>query len=181
MVGFEEKIIAQRYAQAFFNVLTKPFSIEECERLAQVITLYRKQPTMLFYLQIPLFTYTSKKQSLERVSSAYGLPHTLSTLDLLLLEHNRIFLLPTVYQMLIEQSHARAGRVPCVVTSAHELSTRERAICTQFVGEVTGKQPLIDWQTDSTLIAGLCIQADTWIWENSLDARLRTLAQTLLT
>lgn len=181
MIRLAERALAQRYAQAFLNVITGPFSVEECDCIAQVDALYRAMPTLLFYLQMPLFSYDSKKQSLELVRKRYCLPPVLATLDLLLLEQNRIFLLPMVYQMLVEQSHLRAGRVPCAIMSAQQLSWRERELCIQFVAEITGKQPLITWQVAPTLIAGLSIQTDTWIWENSLDARLRTLAQTLLT
>ncbi len=181
MVGFEEKKIALRYAQAFLNVIAGPFSVEECKQLSQAVALYRTIPTLLFYLQIPLFNEASKKQSLARVRQTYGLPSSLEKIDLLLLERNRIFLLPIVYQVLIEQSHLRAGRVPCVITSAQHLSDREHELCTQFVADLTGKEPLIEWHNDTKLIAGLRMHADTWLWENSLDARLRALAQTLLT
>ncbi len=180
MIGREERILAVRYAQAFLNVQEKYLSQAECQALHNVVHYYHDMPFLLFYLQMPLFTEENKKAALTAVRNFYELPQVLEKLDSLLLEHARIFLLPLVYGELIRQSQMRAGYTPCAVITATTLSEHEKYMCMQLVVQISEKKPLITWQVDPSLIAGIKIQTENWLWEDSLDARLRALANTLL-
>lgn len=180
MVGHDEQIVAQRYTRAFLALHTTPFSEVECHALGRIIEYYQAMPTLLFYLQMPLFSFAEKRAALARARTYYQLPYALEKLDLLLLEQGRIFLLPRVYQELIKQSDRLAGRMPCTVTSAVPLSESERQLSTDFAAKAAKTKPLITWQVDPSLIAGIRFQAENWLWEDSLDARLKALANTLL-
>jgi F0F1-type ATP synthase delta subunit len=135
---------------------------------------------VLIYLQTPLLTAAQKKEALESIRKRFKLPSIIEKIDLLLLEHARIFLLPVVYAALIDQSNAQEGRITCTVTSAGQLLPEQQQACREFVATVSGKKPLIEWVENSALIAGMRVQTEDWLWEDSLDARLRALANTLL-
>jgi len=177
----EERVLAYRYAQAFLHMQDEPFSVETCKDLGSLATFYGAEPTLLFYLQLSLFDDASKRNALAHVRTFYHVPSALATLDLLLLAHNRITLLPHVYYALQTLLYKHIGHVPCIVTSAQKLTEKEQEICVQFVADYTGLHPLITWHIDQTLIAGVRIKTDEWLWEYSLDAQLRSLAHALLT
>jgi len=181
MIGFAERRLAVRYARALLAVHGGPFSEAECSSLTHAIAYYRANPRILIYMQIPLFTDEQKKNALHFVRNKYDLPASIEKIDHLLFNDARIFILPAVYEALIQQSDAQAGRIPCTITSAIELSADEREAALQFVASVSGKKPLIRCAVDPSLIAGMRLQTEGWLWEDSLDARLKALANTLLT
>jgi len=180
MIRHEERIVAARYAAALLAVYQQPFSEEECTALEHAIRFYRTKSIILIYLQTPLFNLEQKKQALELLRKRYSVPPIVEKIDLLLLEDARIFLLPVVYEALIRQSNIQAGRIPCTITSAGQLSDTQQHLCKQFVAGISGQKPLIEWAVDPALIAGIRFQTEDWLWEDSLDARLRSLANTLL-
>ncbi len=180
MIRHEEQILAGRYAQAFLNVQHKPFSDDMCQALDRAVHYYRTMSFLLFYLQMPIFTEENKKTALMIVRQFYALPHSLEKLDSLLLAHGRISLLPLVYAELIRQSYLQAGYITCTVTTASALSPTQQEACKQFVMNFSEKKPLVTWHVNPSLIAGVRVQSESWLWENSLDARLRALANTLL-
>jgi F0F1-type ATP synthase delta subunit len=180
MIGREERILGARYAAALLAINQEPFSEEACNALREAIHYYTTTPMVLIYLQTPLLDAARKREALALIRMRFKLPSIIEKIDLLLLEHARFFLLPVVYTALIYQSNAQAGRITCTVTSAGYLSSAQQHACKEFVQAVSGKKPLIEWVEHSALIAGMRIQTEDWLWEDSLDARLRALANTLL-
>lgn len=175
-----QKLLAGRYAEAVLNVLQKPCSLSECTALAAAVAHYTTRPSLLFFLQMPLYTWHEKLRALELVRTRYALPTVIRTLDSLLLDHHRIALLPLVYTTLIAQSHARAGRVPCTVTSSSTLTPAQQQTLYTSITTMVQKTPLITWQTDATLIAGMTIQTKELRWEDAIDTQLRRLTHSLL-
>ena len=114
--------LAVRYATAFLNYTQQPFSVAACEALASVITYYKRTPELLFFLQLSLFSYEDKEKALAQVRDWYNLPASLEPLHRLLLNHQRVFLLPSVYEQLIIQSDQRAGRIVCTVITPSPLT-----------------------------------------------------------
>lgn len=180
MIGREERIVGARYATALLAVHKEPFSEIVCDALRAAISYYAATPMVLIYLQTPLLGASQKEEALECIRKRFNLPSIIEKIDRLLLEHARIFLLPVVYAALIEQSNRAAGRITCTITSAGPLLNEQQQICREFVAVVSGKKPLIEWAVDTALIAGIRIQTEDWLWEHSLDAQLRALANTLL-
>jgi ATP synthase F1 delta subunit len=180
MIGREERILGARYAAALLAINQEPFSEEACDALREAIDYYTTTPMVLVYLQTPLLSAAQKREALESIRKRFKLPSIIEKIDLLLLEHARIFLLPVVYAALIYQSNVLAGRVTCTITSAGPLLPAQQQACKEFVQAASGKKPLIEWVENSALIAGMRIQTEDWLWEDSLDARLRALANTLL-
>jgi len=175
-----QRMLAGRYADAVLNVVRIPFSVAECHALQRAITHYTNNPQLLFFLQVPLYTLDKKQEALALVRATCELPTIIDTLDALLLMHHRIFLLPLVYAALIEKSHARAQRIPCTVTSSCSLATPEQHIIRDFIKQVLHGTPLITWRTNPALIAGVTLQTRDLRWEDSIDAQLRTLTQSVL-
>ena len=180
MIKHAEQILAVRYAEAFLNVQQHPFPDDMCQALGKAVQYYRSMSFLLFYLQMPIFTEENKQSVLTLVRRFYKLPESLEKLDVLLLTQGRIALVPLGYAELIRQSYIRAGYITCTVTTAIPLSHAQQEACRQFVMHLTEKRPLITWHVDPSLIAGVRFQSESWVWENSLDARLRALANTLL-
>lgn len=176
----ELSLLAARYATAALNVWQKPLSISVCKTLEQLILFFKENKSLLFFLQLPLFSYEQKKEVLIQVRTRYELPECFDQINMLLLTHQRTVILLLVYAQLIEQSQKRMGIAPCAVTTAQELSVLQQETCTLFVQKMCTKKPLITWYVDPTLIAGMRIKTAEELWEHSLDARLRVIANTIL-
>jgi F0F1-type ATP synthase delta subunit len=172
--------LAVRYATAFLNYIHEPLSIAACEAAASAIIYYKRAPELLFFLQLSLFSYEDKQKALAQVREWYNAPALLEPLDTLLLSHHRIFLLPSVYAQLIAQSHQRAGRIVCTVTTASPLTESYQKKCYQIIEQCSLQTPLIKWSVDPSLIAGIKMQTAEWLWEDSLDDHLKALAAQLL-
>lgn len=168
--------LADRYAIAFLNTVQEPLSVTVCESIARVIAYYKRMHELLLFLQLSLFSKYDKEEALARVRRWYKIPDLFATIDLLLLEEHRIFLLPLVYERIITHAHKRAGRIVCSVTTATELSQVYRKKVFACIEQRSLQIPLITWIIDPTLIAGIKIQTAEWLWEDSLDGRLKALS-----
>lgn len=176
MTIYDRNVLAVRYATAFLDVVQKPLSVSECEALAAIVAHYKRTPELLFFLQISLFSHHDKEAALARMRAWYTVPASMGKIDKLLLDHQRIFLLPLVYEEIITQSHARAHRMVCIVATATLLTAAYQKKCYLFIEQLSAQTPLITWSIDRALIAGLKIQAPDWLWEDSIDGRVKALA-----
>lgn len=176
MTIYDRHQLAVRYATAFLDVIEQPLSVSECEALTAIITHYKRTPELLFFLQISLFSHHDKEAALARMRDWYKLPTSITKIDILLLNHQRIFLLPLVYGEIITQSHLRANRMVCTVTTAIPLTAAYQKKCYLFIEQLSAQTPLITWSIDPALVAGVKIQATEWLWEDSINGRLKALS-----
>lgn len=72
------------------------------------------------------------------------------------------------------------GNVLCEVTSARELTDDTRKRITDFVAQATKMNVLADYKLDTSLIGGVMVRVDDWVYDATIKNKLKELKIALM-
>ena len=98
-------------------------------------------------------------------------------IDLLITDKRLMLMADILYEIshLYMQQHAI---IDWTISSSDELSPEEKKSLEQFLVQKTAMQIVPTYIIDQTLIAGIRLQSDTFLWEYSVKSQLNALART---
>lgn len=180
MIGFSRSDIAKKYARAYLNICGQEHTFEDyCTmwRAAQFLSEHR---SLLSYLSLSIVNEVDKKRFIDLFFEKFHLLLSLKQLFYLLLKNKHIHLaadtLRDIYAMYKTEHHI----VDLKVTSSTDLSELQIKEIKQFFNEISGQQAQISYSINSSLIAGIRLQTDTYLWEYSIAQQLRKIKQELI-
>jgi F-type H+-transporting ATPase subunit delta len=167
-----EGSLSRRYAKALFELALEGHREEEIgQEIKWFVTAYTTSPLMKV-LNNPVFTVRGRKDIIVEV--AKGLRLSLVVIHFLsfLLEQGRLAFLPSIvsrYRRLLDE---RKGRVEArvVTTSPLEKDMIERL--REVLQEISGKEVVLQEETDPGLIGGLLIQLEGKVYDGSVRTQL---------
>ena len=171
---------SKKYAQAYFNVYSEsvePSSIQALQNAAHFLS-HSKQ--ILFLLGYGTLGSQEVKRCIQLFIQKFELPQTIEKICMLLLEHNRIFLLGLVLHdicCIYKQEH---NEIDVTLSTAHELLPEQIVELTKFFTAYSKGNVAMEVVQDTSLIAGIRMQSETWLWEDSVAKKLRALKQNVL-
>ena len=170
-----DRNVSQKYAQAFMAVFPKSCTFADMGKIniAQKFLQTRKQ-TLLF-LQLPQFDQERKKSMVADLISHFSLPHQLSTVMLLLIAHNRSFYIPDVLLCITQLYKEQTNSIEFSLKSAQSLNEKQIESIKQFLGKLLNKNIIARSSIDTSLIAGLRLQSNDYLWEYSVRKHIQTL------
>lgn len=167
---------ARRYAEALLQLATGEKAVDEFaasfERLRQAL-----DAETLRALRNPGVPVRARRAAIDAATASE--PKAISSLLALLLERERIALFPQIavaYADLVEQ---RAGIVKGRITTATELSAREREDLVGRLERSSGKKIRATFAVDESLIGGAKVQIGDRLIDSSLKAQLAELEREL--
>jgi F-type H+-transporting ATPase subunit delta len=104
----------------------------------------------------------------------------LAKLLLMLAEHGRLELLPTLLDVYRERLLAHQNVVRAAVTSAAPLSGDALQKLEQRLGVVTGKHVQLAANVDPTLIGGIVTRIGSTVYDGSVKSQLQKMKQQLI-
>lgn len=172
--------IARRYAKALFaiGVETKAY-----ERFAQELadfTALLENKELQDTLENPSHPLSRRKAVLEELITVLKPSKTVWSFLLLLIDRNRLSFLPGISREFLRMVDEHTGRVRANVTSAQPLDAGDVARLKRTIEQKTGKQVILQQQTDPELIAGMVTQIGSIVYDGSIRTRLQQMRQTLL-
>jgi ATP synthase F1 delta subunit len=96
---------------------------------------------------------------------------------MLLEQQQRLVILPDVLYRVIDRYKQQHGIEYCRVSSALSLTDAQAEKIKQLLEQRSGKKLLCFYETDPSLIAGIRARSETFVWEDSVEQRLRVLEQ----
>lgn len=172
--------IPRRYAKALLaiGIEQKQFEIfgEQIGRFAELI----KQPVLKDTLSNPVFSASKRKAVVSELIARMGLSPVVRNFLLLLVDRNRITVLPDIHREYRILADRHAGRLRAKLTSAQPLAAPELQQIKSALETSTGKQLLIEQSVDNTLIAGVVTQIGSVIFDGSVRTRLEQMRTSLL-
>jgi len=168
----KERYLARRYAQAFLNVFGKKLSASDQENLCAGATFFEEHRKAIFLMQLGFLEEEIKLEALTKIGNKMGLPAIFENLMKLLVEHKRAFLLEEVFKQLCSIFKEQLGTMQFTVKSAGELTDEQKKEVVAFLAKETGKNIFCIYKQDPSLIAGIHLQNEHFLWENSIRGRL---------
>ena len=170
---------ARRYARALLDVALEKGDTglrQDLDDLGRLYVEHAELRTLLLHPTVPTEKKTGVIAALLR-----GRPSDLrQRLITLLLERDRIELLPLIAKAYVRLWNTRKGIVEAEAVSARELDeTEARAISAAAGRAMGGKQIELRRRVDPGLMGGLLLRMEGRIYDGSVRARLRALREQL--
>jgi len=172
--------ISRRYAKALMGIgvdtrRTDKFA-KDLERIAGVL----RSHDLLETLENPSYSVDRRKAVLEQIIRRMHITGPVRAFLLLLMDRGRIAALQDIYREYMALADQHAGRVRASVKSAHRLDLGTVARLKRALQQKTGKQVILDQETDPDLIGGVVTQIGSTVYDGSIRTHLDQMRQSLL-
>jgi F-type H+-transporting ATPase subunit delta len=168
-------LLARRYAQAFLTVYGHELTVEVVDRMRELSRFLLRHNRILFFLTIPTIDGAVKQRGLTLLCERFELPASIKQLTGLLLESKRALLLGTVLRFIDSLYKKEHAILSFDISSAHPLSETNKEFFWQFLKKQLHKTIICTYRVDKSLIAGVRICSDTYLWEHSVAKQLRSV------
>jgi len=172
-----EGSLSRRYTKALFQLAREAGEEEKIGREVEQFHAACGGSELQGTLTNPAFPMDSRKRILIQVANGMRLSvlsiHFLS----ILLERDRLAYLPGIvgcYRRLLNQAK---GRVEAKIVSAGALDPAMVGQLRQRLGAISGKEVVLEQETDASLIGGLWVELEGKVYDGSVRTQLEKMKQ----
>jgi F-type H+-transporting ATPase subunit delta len=168
--------IARVYATAFLDSAKTTVGIDDALEEGQsfVDDVLAKNEEFERLLVSPTINRDDKLKLIERVVAGRGSEFFTSFLKVLA-RHDRLDLLPSILHAARVQYERSTGRKRVSVKTAKPLSDESRQAISDQLKSTFAFDPILEAETDPSLIGGMVIRVDDTVYDSSLRTRLKQL------
>jgi len=176
------KALAQRYANALADVALEHKNAEKVKgELAAFAGLLAESADLRNFLASPAVAREAKQAVIGKLIERLGASEALRNCLFVVVDHHRSQLLPQIQEAYEAELHARLGIAEAQVTSARELSSKERSELGKALEQITGKRIEARYGLDPELIGGTVVRIGSTIYDGSVREQLNRLRVKLAT
>ncbi len=111
----------------------------------------------------------------QKFSGDVRTQHIFKQLLILLAQRGHLFLLGDIIKIAVARLYTRLGYQQVQVFVSDELSQAEKQEVVQNFQQLTGKKTEVTYHIDPTLIAGIKVVSQDYVWESSIAQKLMRL------
>ncbi len=164
--------LSRRYAVALFQLAREAATDEEGgQELEQFAAAYNV-PLLSTALNNPAFSIENRRKVVVQVAEQLKLSPLIIHFLALLLDRDRLGHLESVIFYYRRLQDAARGRVQAKVTASSALGTAEIERLRSALKSISGKEVVLQEETDAELLGGLVIQMEGKVYDGSLRTQL---------
>ena len=172
--------LSRRYAKALMDLAVAKGLVDKVGHdLRALAAAYKTEPELGAVLGNSSFPKAQRKAILEAVLARIGAHELLKTTTALMLDKERLAIVPEVAREVDAMIEARAGKVAAEVTSAVELTPPQIAQITAGLERMSGKKIVLTRKVDPALLGGIVAKVGDVVYDGSAINQLRTLRDPL--
>lgn len=172
--------IADRYARALFMLgeeMGDPASLlAEIDELTESATVIPELERVLF---TPLYPRAERRGVVAELARRLEHSDETRSFAMLLVDENRVSLLPQIRDSLRALVEEAAGRVMATVTSARPLDTQALEKLRQALSQRVNAAVSVETEVDPSLIGGVIARVGDLVFDGSLRTQLDSLERSL--
>ncbi|MCP0885958.1 F0F1 ATP synthase subunit delta [Ligilactobacillus sp. WILCCON 0076] len=179
-MALDNSTIAHRYSQALFEVAQEKKQLENISaELAEVKKGIATQPQFTVFMTSPSINYEAKLALLESLTkNASELTKNLLNM---LFDYNRIANLNDVINEFNKLYDEFQKTVRVTVTTAIKLDDiQTKKLSDSFANIVNAKNVVVKPVVDSTIIGGVILQSNSYIYDGSIKTKIERIKRLLL-
>lgn len=172
-----EDSLSRRYAKALFELARESGQEESIVDELERFLATSSESRLGAVLSNPGFTLDSRKKILLQVAKTLQLSSTTEHFLSLLLDRDRLACVPAIiasYRHLLNQAK---GRVDAKVTAAEALGSVVIERLRDSLGRLSGKEVVLEEETNPELIGGLLVEFQGKIYDGSVRTQLEKMKQ----
>jgi F-type H+-transporting ATPase subunit delta len=175
------RALARRYARALLAVtVERSLDAEALRRELRVLVELVTRPELAAVLAHPAVPLEGKKKVLAALWEKVRPADTLRRLSDLLVERDRLTLLPGIAEVYTELWNERRGVVAAEAVTALELSPEQKEALAATLQKVTGRSVELTSRVEPEILGGLLVRMDGKTYDGTVRGRLRALRERLV-
>ena len=172
--------LARRYAKAVMDLAIARTAVDRVGLdLRSLATAYKTSPELGAVLANSSFPRAQRKAIVDAVLLRQGAHELVKTTCALLLDKERLGIIPDLSREIDAMIEARAGKVAAQVTSAVELTPAQVTQITATLERMSGKKVVLSRKVDAALLGGIVAKVGDVVYDGSARTQLRTLRDQL--
>ncbi|HYX93206.1 MAG TPA: ATP synthase F1 subunit delta [Myxococcaceae bacterium] len=173
--------IARRYARALINVASESHKVDRCgEQLHQMARVIFGHEALRDVMINPAYSRSQRMAVVEPLIHALGgVEPEVGNFVRLLVDRNRMSLLPDMARVYSDLADARAGRIRGRVISAVPLLPEALRRIGEILEAITQRKVVLDTRIDPSILGGVSAQVGSVLYDGTLRTQLEELRRTL--
>jgi F-type H+-transporting ATPase subunit delta len=177
----KKDILVQRYGRGLIDALRDAREFEAVKaELEDMAGLFFTPGVLDRFLASPFVTKTRKGEVLREVLTRAALDPKTTRFLLLLLDKDRLDILPDILEVLPEMWHERQGVLTARVVSAVPLAEAQRRRLKERLESLEGRPVFLTFALDPGLIGGLTVTLDHRLLDVSVKGRAERLRDIII-
>ncbi len=177
---YSQSPIARQYAKAFMAQYGNKLELSNIQAIKLVIRFFRQHHHFVSLVNLLLEPNDCNNVVVNELFEHFLLPQDLKKLINVLVVHKRLILFSQVLQDICCLYFHVNNILEMTIFTATPLENDELKKFEFFFTKLSGKTIISDVVHEPSLIAGVRMQSDLFLWEYSIAARLRRLRQKML-
>ena len=179
-MNIKEIILARCYAKAFLNISGDAITETDFSAMCKGYDFFFQRKRLSFLMQLSALPKKIKNDGIEILRKELGLSPVFNQLLFLIIEKKHSFLFAELFRQLCFEYRRRNTITLFYVYSSIELLQEQKKVIKKFLHSLSGKRVICFYKIDTSLIAGIRLQSDDLLWENSIRQRLLHARRALL-
>jgi F-type H+-transporting ATPase subunit delta len=174
--------VSSRYARALADVIVsaKLDPAKAVEHLHSLVAAFQESRELREVWESPAIPVEQKHKVLDAIAARIGVTERqIRNFIAVLIDQDRITLLPEIAKQLDVELNVRNGRVDAEIVSARELGAEQRSSLIAEISRLTGKIVLPHYATDEKLLGGVTVRVGSTIYDGSVRGQLQRIRQQL--
>ena len=168
--------VAERYANAFFELALEQKSLAEVEKdLDRFSALIAESTDLARLVRSPVFSAEEQTRAIAAVLDKAGIGGLVANLLKVTAGNRRLFAVADIVTAFKRLAARNRGEVSAEVTSAEPLSDRHVAALKDALKASLGKDVTLQTRVDPALIGGLIVKVGSRMVDGSLRTKLNSL------
>ena len=176
---YSQSIIAKQYAKAYMAEFSSQLQLKDIDNVKLVILFFRRHHNFMSLVSLLVQPNQSNSIVVDELFQHFSLPQNLKKLINVLVLHKRLTSFSQVLQDICCLYFQANNMLELAIVTAVSLQDDEREKFEIFFRKLSGKTIQSNMIIEQSLIAGVRLQSDLYLWEYSIAARLRNLHQNM--
>lgn len=162
-----------KYAEAFLNVFYKSIPDDLSSRFLTLHYFFNKRKQLFVDINSPNVALDKKQDMIQSLGKALNLESNDLKLVQFLAKKGRILSLGHISKQIAKIAAHRRSEAFCEVSSSEQLKDEERSVVLSFLSKSIDKTPIVIFKVDPSIISGIRIESDCFLYEKSIKSRTR--------
>lgn len=173
--------VASRYARALVDVILEHHTDAEMARqqLRDIVQAVHESVELRRVWESPAVLPEQKRAVLDAIVKKTGAVKPIRNFIAVLIDHRRIAMLDDIVRQFETELDAQLGFAEVEVSSARELSVKEKQELEARVEQMTGKKVRASYKSNPELLGGVMVKVGSTIYDGSVRGQLEKMRQEL--
>lgn len=172
--------VSKKYAQAYLQEYQDSLTLQEVQNFKPVVQFFRQHHNFLSVISVLVGKQPGFEALLDEMRIYFSLPNSIQKLTKLLIEHKKINIFAQIVQDIYCLYMLNNDIHELTITTAEPLAEDQKKRFEEFFKKLSGKKIISTAIIDESLIAGIRMQSDHFLWEYSIKSRIAKISRKML-